>query len=235
MSDLFTQASTSGCEKAQVDLFSEYPARAEGEPAGDVGTSEPGSGSAATSPAARGNESSAEQAAGEVGSSGSAEATATRTSPAPAAGCCGSCGEWTKASHGFGFCEHLPRWTTMSPRAECHFNPPRWVPIDPEIVAKREAQARIDRAADAADRHAHGWSDRALKFLKEFSDGNRGRRFIGREIVLSLKTTTLPLPPDDNAYAAVIQRAVKTGVLRKVGYLQGTNRHLSPVPEYESA
>ena len=161
---------------------------------------------------ARGNESSVEQAVTVRGAEGG-----IATLPADAGCSCGGCGEWTKTTTGFGHCEHLPSWTTMSPRAACHFTPSRWVPISAEIKERREAQAAIDCAADDAESSVHGWSDRALEFIKSFAKSNSGKTFTAVEIVKASLQTDLPQPMNPQAWGRPIQQAARQKIIRRAG------------------
>lgn len=198
-----------------IDLFAEHPAHTgvcQGEPAGDVLTPEPRVAAAAASPAAGANESSVERAVTVRGAEGG-----IATLPADAGCSCGGCGEWTKTITGFGHCEHLPIWTTMSPRASCHFNPSRWVSIGPEAKARRDAQVAIDRAADDAESNVHGWSDRALEFIKSFAKSNSGKKFIAVDIVKASLQTDLPQPMSGEAWGRPIQQAARQQIIRRAG------------------
>jgi len=205
-----------------------YPATLEGEPAGDVKSllarAHPHAHVGATSPAAEGNESSVEQAVTVRGAEGG-----IATFPADAGCSCGDCGEWTRTITGFGHCEHLPSWTTMSPRAACHFNPSRWVPLSAETIARRAAQAAIDHAADDAESKTHGWSDRALEFIKTFAETNRGKQFIAAEVVVASLRTDLPQPNSFEAWGRPLQQAARRKLIKRVG------SHSSGVPLWEAA
>lgn len=117
-----------------------------------------------------------------------------------------------------------------SPRAPCAFKPARFVVLDPQRQAKRDAQAGIDRAAAAADRHVDGWTARAYEFVCKFAEQNRGREFIGAEIVKASLQTDIPQPPNMKAWGAPLQRAARRGVIVKVGYAEDPDRHGAPVP-----
>lgn len=215
-----------------------YPASEEGESAGDVqdvrARVHPRA-SGATSPAAEGKDSSTEQATGsEVETVMGVERAATRTPPARDAGRCGSCGESSKWLHGYVRCTHLPQWHFMSESTTCTFAPVRWVPQTKETLAKREAQEAIDEAADDAERHAHGWSDRALEFVRQFAEANRGRQYLGQEIVRASLQTDLPQPPHTAAWGKPIQQAARAGLIKRVGFTADPHRHANSVPLWES-
>lgn len=150
---------------------------------------------------------------------------------------CKSCHEWTPRINGMGYCTWLPHWTTMGPNASCHFELSRWRPIDASSLARRQAQLGIDRAASAADLACEGWTDSAYDFVKNFAAGNRGRAFIGHEIVAAAKLTELPQPENDKAWGQPIQRAAREKIIKRTarGWAPDPNRHQNPVPEWESA
>lgn len=130
-------------------------------------------------------------------------------------------------------CAHGKPYTYLPERTKCEFTPSRWKPIDAKVQAKREAQAGIDQAAAAAERAHAGWGDEAFEFVRYYAKMNVGKKFVGRDIVLASKQSRLPEPPNDKAFGAVIQRAVREGVIQKTGaFVPDPNRHGNPVPEY---
>ena len=106
------------------------------------------------------------------------------------------------------------------------------LPID---FARAERDQGIERAVSRADRSTPGWSDLALAYIRLYASQNKGRRFIGRDIVLASRTYGVIQPPNDKAWGGPICRAIKAGVIRKVGTAQDPNRHCNPVPQYEAA
>lgn len=160
--------------------------------------------------------------------------------PAPSSGCCGSCGEasaWRIGEHDTGMvtCGIGKAWERIPAHSACLFSPSKWVELTPKRKARRDAQAGIDAAAGAADRAVDGWTARAYDFVCRFAEQNRGRQFIGAEIVKASLQTDLPQPPNPKAWGQPIQRAVRRGILVKAGYAPDPNRHENPVPLWEAA
>jgi hypothetical protein len=92
----------------------------------------------------------------------------------------------------------------------------------------------IDRAVSHAESEVPRWADVAFEFVKLYAIQHKGQRFIGRQIVLASKEYGLIQPPNDKAFGGPIMRAVREGVIRKVGFTQDPNRHCAAVPEYEA-
>lgn len=88
----------------------------------------------------------------------------------------------------------------------------------------------IQRATSRADRAVAGWSDLAFEFVKLYAQQYRGKRFIGRDIVLAAKSWGLIDPPNDKAWGGPMLRASRAGIIRKVGTAPDPNRHMNPVP-----
>lgn len=157
--------------------------------------------------------------------------------PPVLAGVCGTCAEFS-GRDALGGCTWLPHWSRMSSRATCGFTPVRWKASTAESLARREAQNGIDQAAEAADRHCTGWTERAFEFVKEFAEQMRGRGpYIGHDIVKASLQTDLPQPINSKAWGRPIQRAARARIIRKTerGYAPDPNRHANPVPEWETA
>lgn len=138
---------------------------------------------------------------------------------------------------GGGNCSEMRDYEWTSARIECRFEPTRWIALDPATVARREGQRGIDQAADAQDRACHGWSDRAFEFVKQFAEQNRGRSYIGHDIVNASKLSDLPRPENEKAWGRPIQRAARAGVIKKTrrAAAPDPNRHGNLVPEWETA
>ena len=88
----------------------------------------------------------------------------------------------------------------------------------------------IRRSESRANEAIPGWSDLAFQFIQLYAQRNRGKQFIGRDVVLAAKAYGLIDPPNDKAWGGPMQRASKAGVIRKVGVAQDPNRHCNPVP-----
>lgn len=90
----------------------------------------------------------------------------------------------------------------------------------------------MQRAVDAANGRVPKWTEVAFEYVRLFAQQRRGERFTGREITQAAKAYGLESPANEKAWGWPIQRAVREGVIRKVGFTQDTNRHCAVVPEY---
>lgn len=155
------------------------------------------------------------------------------TEPQPAVagvshGTCGDCFHGAKPKHGYIRCALRP-WVMQTPEMACHLEPVRWEALTDERKARRDAQAGIDMAVEAADRKHAGWSDTAYAFVELFVVQHKGENFTGHDIVEAAREKGVIAPPNEKAYGAVIQRAARAGLLKKAGYAPDENRHGNPV------
>jgi hypothetical protein len=94
----------------------------------------------------------------------------------------------------------------------------------------------IQQSVEHADRKHEGWSDMAFNMLKDYTAliGIGGQ--ITSEIVRDYaKQNLLPEPPDGRAWGAVMLRAAKAGLIKKVGWTtaQDPRVHCNPVSLWE--
>lgn len=94
-----------------------------------------------------------------------------------------------------------------------------------------QARAVRDEGMQQALDHAHdvdeSWPERAFRHLIDYAEVNAC--FISHDV-----TEGLPSPTTDKAGGPIFQRAVKVGLIVKVGYKPSPRRHLSPTPLWES-
>lgn len=78
------------------------------------------------------------------------------------------------------------------------------------------------KAAAHADRLHEAWQERAMGFLKEFSircwASASQHNFTAEDVYDYAERYGLPRPPDRRAWGAVMTKAAKQGIIRKVGY-----------------
>lgn len=148
---------------------------------------------------------------------------------------CGTCGHSSKAKSGFIRCAEGKAYEMISPRLICQFVPPKWIPMTEHAAAKRDAQAGIDQAVDAADRAAEGWSELAFRFVKSYAASMQGKQYIGHDIVRASEVIGVAQPPNPKAWGGPIQRAAREGLIKRVGFAPDPNRHTNPVPLWETA
>jgi hypothetical protein len=81
--------------------------------------------------------------------------------------------------------------------------------------SRRLTEAHIQRAEDHANAVHGDWSDQAFEFLKIFLAHRRGE-FMAEDFRAACNEV-IPEPPSLRAYGAIILRAAKSGLIRKVG------------------
>lgn len=101
--------------------------------------------------------------------------------------------------------------------------------------ARSARDEAMQAAVDAADGRVPKWSEVAFQYIRLYAQQHRGVRFIGRDITQAAKAYGLESPATEKAWGGPILRAVRAGVLVKVGYAPDANRHCSPVPQFEAA
>jgi hypothetical protein len=157
----------------------------------------------------------------------SASATASASAEPVVAGC-GTCGNGAPNRNGFIVCSLLPSWKVFPPGHACHIG--GWCAQSAGVIARRAAQAGIEQAVSAADREIEGWSDMALRYVRLYATQNRGKQFIGHNIVQASITAGIIQPPNLKAWGWPLQRAAREGIIVRVGYAEDPNRHGNPVP-----
>lgn len=90
------------------------------------------------------------------------------------------------------------------------------------------AEKLRDKGIEQSEKHANevnkNWSEKAYAFFIQYAR-NIGKPFMTADIVEAAKGI-VPDPPDFRSYGAIAVRAIKAGVVRKIGYSCGTNpRH----------
>ena len=101
--------------------------------------------------------------------------------------------------------------------------------------ARAERDLAMQAAVDAAEGRVPRWGEVAFQYIRLYATQRRGQRFIGRDITQAAKAYGLESPASPKAWGGPVQRAVRAGVLVKVGFAQDANRHCSPVPLFEAA
>lgn len=92
----------------------------------------------------------------------------------------------------------------------------------------------MQRAIDHADRVVEGWAEEAACFLTRYLDMNR-EPFLTGDVRLTAAKFGVPLPPDNRAWGPIINSAVRSGQIRKVGYGNSKTGHMRPMPLWQSA
>lgn len=108
--------------------------------------------------------------------------------------------------------------------------------LGPSIsTARIYRDSGMTRAADHADAVVGGWSDAAYQFLLDFVGANRDENFMTERVRLLAEASGLALPPDNRAWGAVTSRAVRQGLIRRVGYAPAQTGHCRPMPVWRKA
>lgn len=99
--------------------------------------------------------------------------------------------------------------------------------------------AGMERAARHADRVTPKWSVNAGVLLGTFCSrqralGRRDQTFLTEDLRDFASDQGFPEPPDRRAWGAVLVRAARAGVIRKVGYAKSTDarRHSGVATEW---
>jgi len=90
----------------------------------------------------------------------------------------------------------------------------------------------IQRAVDHADREIESWSDRASDMLLSCARARgKGAEITSESIRNYAEFHDLPPPPDKRAWGAVMLKAARAGVIKKVGYTTANDPkvHCNPV------
>ncbi len=90
----------------------------------------------------------------------------------------------------------------------------------------------ILNASIGAEIAVPGWSLEAFAFLKRFAEQHA--QFMAEDVVKAAAADHLPAPPDGRAFGGVIQRAVREGLIRKIGYAPAATSNLSPKCVWQS-
>lgn len=98
--------------------------------------------------------------------------------------------------------------------------------------ALRAREAGMSIAADNADAHVLGWTDRAFEFLRNFAKTHD--TFISEDVSDASKEAGFPQPPTDRAWGSVYKRAQKESIILQVGAGRSRRRHASICPRWGS-
>lgn len=99
-----------------------------------------------------------------------------------------------------------------------------------DSIAARNAGMQI--AADNADAHVVGWTDRAFTFLCDYAKTHQS--FISEDVSDASKEARFPQPPTDRAWGSVYRRAIRESVILQVGSGRSRRRHASICPRWGS-
>lgn len=93
--------------------------------------------------------------------------------------------------------------------------------------AKKRRDSGIKRAVDHADQVHDNWSNAAFIFLNKFMRDHA--EFMTEDVRVAAQGV-LPEPPDPRAWGAVITRAYRSGLIKRIGYapVRHFNAHMRP-------
>lgn len=102
-------------------------------------------------------------------------------------------------------------------------------------TARQLRDAGMQQAIDHADTEAPTWSERAFRFTKAFAIMNK--RLTSEGVRQYAERCGLPKPPDGRAWGAVMIRAVRAGIIAKIGYTTALDPkvHCNPVTLWQSS
>jgi hypothetical protein len=89
----------------------------------------------------------------------------------------------------------------------------------------------IQRAVDHADADAPGWSTLAYNFLVEYA---RTHERLQIWMVNQESKKVIPVPENEKAWAGPTQKAIKRGIIKKIGFAPNPKRHATDAPVYQS-
>jgi hypothetical protein len=95
--------------------------------------------------------------------------------------------------------------------------------------ARDRAETGMQRSVDHADRDTPGWSERALEALRRYA------RIQAEDFTIEKARAAIVLeaPPDQRAFGAVTQSAIRKGYIQKTGgYAAASSSNGSPKPLY---
>ena len=84
----------------------------------------------------------------------------------------------------------------------------------------REIEGRIALAVEGAENQHAGWSDTAYAYVQLFCAQNHGRRVAGHEIVNAGIAYGVIQPANRRAWGAPMRRAVKAGLIKRIGFTE---------------
>ncbi len=100
--------------------------------------------------------------------------------------------------------------------------------------ARAERDAAIASVMAHADRDVPDWSENAYQFIRLYAM-RATKPFIANDVLINAIAWDLKVPPDMRAWGGPIRRAIREGIIVKVGYAQAPHRHCAPVPLYRAA
>lgn len=107
-----------------------------------------------------------------------------------------------------------------------------------DMMAKPTARELADqgmaRAAEHADRVSDGWSDNAYQFLRVYAQACP--EFMTEQLRVWAHDEGLPKPPDNRAWGAVVNRAVRDGIIVRDRFenIRIPPSHSRPMPVWKS-
>jgi hypothetical protein len=94
--------------------------------------------------------------------------------------------------------------------------------------AREGAERGMNQAVDHADRVSPEWSERAYDKLFEYAW--LGVDFMTEDVRLWAEQVGLDSPPDNRAWGAVVNKAVREHLIERVGYGNAKTGHMRPMP-----
>ncbi len=98
-------------------------------------------------------------------------------------------------------------------------------------AAAARRDAGMASALDHAEADVPGWGDRCLDLMRAFAAQER-QPWTCEEFRAYAYAHDLPPPDEQRAFGPVTQRAIRAGLIRRVGYAPAASSNGSPKPVY---
>lgn len=102
-----------------------------------------------------------------------------------------------------------------------------------DALARKLRDEGMQRAIDHADRVIDRWQDKAYESLRVYISFN-SQPFLSEDVRVYAAHLGIPDPPDKRAWGAVMMRAAKAGLIRKLGWTTASDPkvHKNPVSQW---
>ena len=92
-----------------------------------------------------------------------------------------------------------------------------------DFTGRQNRDAGMKKAIQSAEQICEGWSEKAFQLFKWYlSSIPRGKRFLIEDFREAIKDK-IPAPRSSRAFGPIAMRAVKAGLIERVGYRQVKN------------
>ena len=106
------------------------------------------------------------------------------------------------------------------------------LPIDFD-AARARRDAGMASSLDHAESDTPGWGDHAFALLRQFACLQH-KPWTCEQFRAWAYDRSLPKPAEERAFGPVTQRAIRAGLIHRVGYAPAASSNGSPKPQYQS-